>query len=104
MVAPGADADLRERTARIAAEARLSGYEAACHMLSHSDNTEALSRLSLPTLIVCGAEDRIAPPEESRHLLSLIPDAELVLIDGAAHAPYAERPDPYNAAIAEFLA
>ena len=104
MVAPGADADLRERTARIAAEARLSGYEAACHMLSHSDNTEALSRLSLPTLIVCGAEDRIPPPEESRHLLSFIPDAELVLIDGAAHAPYAERPDPYNAAIAEFLA
>jgi pimeloyl-ACP methyl ester carboxylesterase len=72
-------------------------------MLSHSDNTEALRRLSMPALIVCGAEDRIAPPEESRHLLSLIPDAELVLIDGAAHAPYAERPDQYNAAIAEFL-
>ncbi len=104
MVAPGADADLRERVARIAAEARLSGYEAACHMLSHSDNTEALRRLSMPTLILCGAEDRVAPPEESRHLLSLIPDAELVLIDGAAHAPYVERPDPYNAAIAEFLA
>ena len=73
-------------------------------MLSHSDNTEALGRLSMPTLIVCGAEDRIASPEESRHLLSLIPDAELVLIDGAAHAPYAERPDQYNAAIAKFLA
>jgi pimeloyl-ACP methyl ester carboxylesterase len=104
MVAPGADAELRERVARIAAEARLSGYEAACHMLSHSDNTEALRRLSIPTLILCGAEDRVAPPEESRHLLSLIPDAELALIDGAAHAPYVERPDPYNAAIAEFLA
>lgn len=104
MVAPGADAAVRERTARIAAEARLSGYGAACHMLTHSDNTEALRRLSMPTLIVCGAEDRIAPPEEARHLLSLIPDAELVLIDGAAHAPYAERSDQYNAAIAEFLA
>ena len=104
MVAPGADADLRERVARIAAEARLSGYEAACHMLSHSDNTEALRHLSMPTLILCGAEDRVAPPEESRHLLSLIPNAELVLIDGAAHAPYLEKPGPYNAAIAEFLA
>ena len=104
MVAPGADADLRERVAHIAAEARLSGYEAACHMLSHSDNTEVLRRLSMPTLILCGAEDRVAPPEESRHLLSLIPDAELVLIDDAAHAPYAERPDQYNAAIAKFLA
>ncbi len=104
MVAPGAEADLRERVARIAAEARLSGYEAACHMLSHSDNSEALRRLSIPTLIVCGAEDRVAPPQESRHLLSLIAGAELVLIDGAAHAPYVERPDPYNAAIAEFLA
>jgi pimeloyl-ACP methyl ester carboxylesterase len=104
MVAPDAAAAVRERTARIAAEARLSGFAAACHMLTHSDNTAALSRLSMPTLIVCGAEDRIAAPEESRHLLSLIPDAELVLIDGAAHAPYAERPDQYNAAIAEFLA
>jgi pimeloyl-ACP methyl ester carboxylesterase len=104
MVAPGAEAGLRERVAQIAAEARLSGYEAACHMLSHSDNTEALGRLSMPSLILCGAEDRVAPPEESRHLLSLIPDAELVLIEGAAHAPYSERPDPYNAAIAAFLA
>ena len=103
MVAAGADAAVRERTARIAAEARLSGYEAACHMLSHSDNTEALRQLPMQTLIVGGAEDRIAPPEEARHLLSLIPDAKLVLIDGAGHAPYAERSDQYNAAIAEFL-
>lgn len=104
MLAAGADAAVRERTAQIAAEARLSGYEAACHMLSHSDNTEALRCLPLPTLIMCGAEDRIAPPEEARYLLSLIPDAALVLIDGAGHGPYAEMPDKYNAAIAEFLA
>ena len=104
MVAPDADPSVRERVKRIAAEARLPGYAAACHMLVHSDNTEALRRLEMPALILCGSEDRIAPPEESDVLSSLIPDAKLVLVEGAAHAPYLERTEPYNTAVAQFLA
>ena len=104
IVAPDADATVRGRVKEIAAEARIPGYAAACHMLAHSDNTEVLRHLELPTLILCGSEDRIAPPEESAYLLSLIPGAKLVLVEGAAHAPYLERAEPYNAAIAQFPA
>jgi pimeloyl-ACP methyl ester carboxylesterase len=103
MLGPDPDPAVLARTQSISSEVRPSGYGAACHMLSDCDNTEALGGLSVPTLILCGSADRIAPLAESERIAALVPGALLEAIDGAGHAPYGERPEAYNAAIVRFL-
>jgi pimeloyl-ACP methyl ester carboxylesterase len=47
--------------------------------------------IRVPTLIVHGVED-LVPREMPRDLAHTIPNARLVMIDGAGHFPYIERP------------
>lgn len=56
-------------------------------------------RISVPTLIVHGAADAIVPVEHARSLAELIPDAELVVLDGVGHVPTMTRPNDVVAAI-----
>jgi pimeloyl-ACP methyl ester carboxylesterase len=103
LLAPDPDPAVLARTQSISSEVRLSGYGAACHMLSDCDNTAALGALAVSTLILCGSADRVAPMAESERLAALVPGARLEAIDGAGHAPYAERAEAYNAAILRSL-
>ena len=56
-------------------------------------NVEAeLGRISVPTLLVWGKDDRITPPEVAERFHASIPDSELVFITNCGHAPMLERP------------
>jgi pimeloyl-ACP methyl ester carboxylesterase len=61
-----------------------------------------LARVSCPVLVVHGTADRSAPYEGGRTLARRLPNARLLTVEGAAHAPWLERP-AIIAAIAEFL-
>jgi len=50
------------------------------------------ARIAVPTLIIHGADDKIAPIDYSRRLSEQIPDAELIVLDGAGHVPTLTRP------------
>ena len=53
------------------------------HALETLDETEALATLAkIPTLIACGDNDLLTPADSSRAMAELLPDAELVIIDG----------------------
>jgi pimeloyl-ACP methyl ester carboxylesterase len=47
---------------------------------------EDFQKILAPTLVLVGEKDEMVPPEESRAMAELIPDAELVVIPGAAHS------------------
>ena len=55
--------------------------------------------LGLPVLIVHGTADAIVPVEHGRRLAELLPDAELVELEGTGHVPTMTRPDDVVAAI-----
>ena len=57
------------------------------------------TRIAVRTLIVHGTADVIVPIEHSRELARLLPDAELVEIEGSGHVPTMTRPDEVVAAI-----
>lgn len=103
MAAAGTPQPVRDRLAAVAATARLPGFAAAARMLGRSDNRHLLRDLSLPVLVIAGAEDRIAPVAEADRLAALIPGARRVTIAGAGHAPYAEAVASYNDAVSDFL-
>jgi len=71
--------------------------------LNESDTRDELGRISVPTLVVCGKEDRITPPEQSEELARGIRDARLVLLEKAGHFPMLEVPEQFNAKLREFL-
>lgn len=67
-------------------------YIAACEALAAFDIRDALPRMTVPTLVVAGAEDQATPPADARALVAGIPDARLAMVPAAAHLTPVERP------------
>jgi 3-oxoadipate enol-lactonase len=60
-------------------------------------------RISAPTLVLTGDEDRIVPHQNSAALCRLIPDVRLALFPGGGHYFFQEQPGAVNRALVDFL-
>ena len=78
-------------------------YRAGAKAVWLADQRDRAAAIAVPTLVLCGTEDRITPPDLSVELAALIPGARLQLIAGAGHLANAEQPVKFNAAIDRFL-
>ncbi|MEM7613995.1 MAG: alpha/beta fold hydrolase [Pseudomonadota bacterium] len=67
------------------------------------DQTEVLRKVTVPTLLLCGAEDSLCPPARHELMRDLIPGAKLVVIPEAGHLPVLERPDVTTRALQTWL-
>jgi 3-oxoadipate enol-lactonase len=72
-------------------------------MASRPDRTADLPRITLPTLVMVGADDILTPPAEAQKLAQGIPNARLIEIPDSGHLSPLENPAPANAAMLEFL-
>jgi 3-oxoadipate enol-lactonase len=68
------------------------------------DSTLTLAQISVPTLIIVGAEDAATPPQDAEVMRRGIHGSRLVEIAGAAHLSNVEQPEAFNRAVREFLA
>jgi pimeloyl-ACP methyl ester carboxylesterase len=71
--------------------------------LNGTNLRDRLGDVHVPTLVVCGEEDDITPPAESRALAAGIPGSTLVMIPHAAHFPMLEQPAQFNAELERFI-
>jgi pimeloyl-ACP methyl ester carboxylesterase len=78
----------------------LHGDFTACDKL---DIMDAVAGIRVPSLVVCGAEDKMTPPALSRFLGENIPEARLALIPGAGHFVMLENPEAFNATVTDFV-
>ncbi|ELY84533.1 alpha/beta fold hydrolase [Natrinema altunense] len=62
-----------------------------------------LESLSVPTLLIHGRDDPLVPVEWSKRAATLIPDAELTLVDDCGHWTPRERPDRFNEHLRNWL-
>jgi pimeloyl-ACP methyl ester carboxylesterase len=62
-----------------------------------------LHRITVPTLVLWGASDRIVRPDYGRAFQYAIPGAQFQLIPAAGHYAYLEQPDAFVAAVTAFL-
>jgi pimeloyl-ACP methyl ester carboxylesterase len=58
----------------------------------------------VPVLLLWGELDRTFPVSMAEGARDKIPGASLVVIKGAGHAPYYERPEAFNGVLLDFLA
>lgn len=63
-----------------------------------------VAELTMPTLVVHGSDDLAIDAGIARAFAQTLPDAELVVVEGAGHAANLTHPDPVNAALMPFLA
>lgn len=62
-----------------------------------------LSKLTVPALLIWGANDNITPLFVGEEFEKLLPKAHLKVIDKCGHAPMMEQPDIFNATLEGFL-
>ena len=79
------------------------GYVGSCGALIHADLTAQARAIRVPTLCVCGSEDRSTPPELVRSLADLIPNARFQIVEVAGHLPCIEKPRELTALITQFI-
>lgn len=72
-------------------------------MAARPDVTTWLPEISLPTLVIAGAEDVISPAAEMRAFAAQMPCARFVEIAHAGHMAPLEQPAAVNRALTEFL-
>jgi 2-hydroxy-6-oxonona-2,4-dienedioate hydrolase len=64
---------------------------------------EKLAALKKPVLLAWGEQDKTVPLAVGEGAHKLIPGSKLVVLQGAAHTPYYERPEQFNRALVDFL-
>jgi pimeloyl-ACP methyl ester carboxylesterase len=57
---------------------------------------ERLPSMTVRTLVLHGAQDRLVVPENAERIASAIPDAKLVLVEGANHLVTTDQADQLN--------
>jgi pimeloyl-ACP methyl ester carboxylesterase len=98
------DGAFRSRVLSVMRTSTPGGVEQALFaMMSRPDSRSDLAGITVPTLVVVGAEDGLTPPAAARVMSEGIPDAKLVVIADAGHLAPLERPAAVNTAIRGFL-
>ena len=72
-------------------------------VIARPDARPGLAQVKCPVLVMCGEDDRLTPPERSREIASLVPQAQLVMVPRCGHMLTMERPDVVNATLAQWL-
>lgn len=68
-----------------------------------ADQRDRVSAIRVPTLILCGDQDKPTPPALSEELHAMIPGSRLEMIAGAGHLTNLEQPEAFNRALDDFL-
>ncbi|MGH2633888.1 MAG: alpha/beta fold hydrolase, partial [Tepidiformaceae bacterium] len=80
-------------------------FAVQCQQAAFADWTShgRLASITAPTLVLCGEDDGMVPPENSRRLARTIPGARLELIPQCGHLPMLEQPEAVAQAVFGFL-
>ncbi len=100
----------RERRPEVAEWARrmllgtpAEGYAGCCEAVRDADLGGGLGTISAPTLVIAGADDPAAPPDQAELISDSITGAALEVIPDGAHLANMEQPEAITQAILDYL-
>jgi len=78
-------------------------YRRAVAMLTTFDRRADLAKIKVPTLVLAGSEDMIAPPAMMERMAQKIPGSEYASLPGCGHLGPMDQPEAFNSALLAFL-
>ena len=88
-----------EEMRNISPEVTYGDFE-ACDKFNIMDR---LKEIKVPTLVICGSEDRLTPVRYSEYLKNNIPNSKLEIIADAGHMVMLEKPKEFNEILEKFI-
>lgn len=73
-----------------------AAYAASCRVVRDLDLVADLERVTVPSLVIAGAQDEALPLEHQQLIAGAIPAARLETIDPGAHLPNVEQPEVFS--------
>jgi 3-oxoadipate enol-lactonase len=104
LLAQPADPAIRCEVIETMAKIDPAAYRIGAEAVWLADQRDRAASIDVPTLVLCGTEDKVTPPELSRELARLVPGARYEAIPGAGHLSNLEKPDEFNRIVEEFIA
>lgn len=101
--APGAPAELLRQDADALLRTPVPVIEGDLLACDAFDLMEHVKTITLPTLIICGTDDRMTPPKYADYLHRQINGSQRTLIPAAGHMVMLEQPDKVSREIEAFL-
>ncbi|CAA9492877.1 MAG: hypothetical protein AVDCRST_MAG44-312 [uncultured Sphingomonas sp.] len=80
-----------------------AAYRLGAEAVWLADQRERARAIAVPTLIICGQEDRPTPLELSRDLHAMIPGSRVEMIAGAGHLTNLEKPAEFSGLVENFV-
>jgi pimeloyl-ACP methyl ester carboxylesterase len=84
------------------------GPEAFAHqidaIIGRADSRPTLPKITVPTLVIAGPEDKLITPDNSKEIADGIPGARLEMVQHCGHMGMIERPETYTRLLGEFVA
>lgn len=103
LLAQPADPAVRSEVVETMAKISPAAYRIGAEAVWLADQRDRAHDIRVPTLVLCGSEDKVTPPALSRELTHLIPGARYEPIEGAGHLGNLERPDEFNTLVNAFI-
>jgi pimeloyl-ACP methyl ester carboxylesterase len=98
LLSRNAPKEVVQEAVSIMEEVRLEGYEFAARAMASAGTRGAVQDISIPALLIWGAEDEITP------LWQDVPRGVRVeIVPDAGHLCYLEQPERFNQIVREFL-
>lgn len=81
----------------------VESYIASTRATWTGEYRDLLSGIRVPTLVICGEKDAVAPASFSQEIVAGIPGAQLEIVSGAGHVTNADAPERFNELLRAFL-
>lgn len=89
--------------ARVMATVPPDTYRNAVAMLTTFDRRAQLAKIAVPTLVLAGGDDMVAPAAVMERMAARIPGADYACLPGCGHLGPMDQPDAFNTALLGFL-
>jgi 3-oxoadipate enol-lactonase len=103
LLAQPADPHVRREVVETMSRIDPAAYCIGAEAVWLADQRDRAAAIRVPTLIICGDEDRPTPPGLSRELHAMIHNSGLAMIFSAGHLTNLEQPDAFNTLVGEFV-
>lgn len=104
ILGPGHSPELLAQVKRIMSAVTIPAYRQLVEVMASADMMAWSPSLRLPTLVIAGGADKVAPPASCRALADAIPGAAYECHDGIGHYLQLEDPKSLRASLDRFLA